>query len=172
MNFIFGTPGSDVITTSSASTGVLGFPSKLTTADSDRIDGGDGKDVLDGGGGDDTLLGGLGADTLLGGAGKDTFQFDSVNESPYAITGYDTISDFNPLEGDAIDLTRIDADTGLLGDQAFLPNQLVFDPITGMQNAYLNVNGVTDPLPALQIQIVSVGISIQPIIGSGDAFFE
>ena len=39
-----------------------------------------------------------GADTLLGDAGADTFEFDSVNESPVAI-GYDTISDFNSLEG-------------------------------------------------------------------------
>ena len=49
MNFIFGTPGPDVITTSSGSIGVMGFPSKLATADVDRIDGGGGSDVLDGG---------------------------------------------------------------------------------------------------------------------------
>jgi Ca2+-binding RTX toxin-like protein len=160
MNYIFGTPGPDVITTSSASTGVVGFPSNLATAGDDRIDGGDGNDVLDGGTGDDILVGGLGQDTLLGGAGKDTFEFNSVNESP-AVTGYDTISDFNPLEGDTINLKPIDADTGLPGDQAFLPSQLKFDPVTGTQLAYLNVSGVTQLTPALEIHIATVGIPIQ-----------
>jgi Ca2+-binding RTX toxin-like protein len=172
MNFIFGTPGPDVITTTSASTGVVGFPSNLATAVEDRIDGGGSADVLDGGGGDDSLVGGLGADTLLGGAGADTFEFNFVNESPFGI-GYDTISDFNPLEGDKIDLSGIDADTGLSGNQAFLPSQLDFDPITGTQLAYLNVNGVTEITPDLQIQISTVGIPINADLPLGDEpFFE
>jgi Ca2+-binding RTX toxin-like protein len=169
-NFIFGTPGPDVINTNSASQGVIGIPSQTATAGEDRMDGGGGNDVLDGGGGDDTLVGGLGADTLLGGAGKDTFQFSSVNESPFGI-GYDTISDFNPVEGDKIDLSGIDADTGIPGDQAFLPSQLKFDPVTGTQLAYLNVNGVTEITPDLQIQISTVGIPINSFAPLEDATF-
>jgi Ca2+-binding RTX toxin-like protein len=161
-NFIFGTPGPDVINTSSASTGVMGFPlSNLATAVGDRIDGAAGNDVLDGGGGDDLLVGGLDADILVGGAGADTFQFNSVNESPFGINiKHDAISDFNPLDGDKIDLSGIDADTGLPGDQAFLPSQLDFDPITGTQLAYLNVNGVTEITPDLEIEISTVGLPI------------
>jgi hypothetical protein len=93
-----------------------------------------------------------------------------VNESPFGI-GYDTISDFNPVERDTIDLSGIDADTGLLGDQAFLPSQLNFNPITGTLLAYLNVNGVTEITPDLQIQISTVGIPIEKD-QLEDAFFE
>lgn len=85
----------------------------------DRIDGGDGVDRIDGGAGDDILISGLGGemggvlvgDVLIGGAGADQFMFKSGFE------GADRILDFE--DGDTIDLSRIDANKSLSGNQSF-----------------------------------------------------
>lgn len=75
-----------------------------------------GNDTLMGGAGDDKLYGGEGADQLLGGAGADRFIFKAPTESRNA---FDTILDFLPGEGDRIDLSAIDANTAIAGNQAF-----------------------------------------------------
>jgi Ca2+-binding RTX toxin-like protein len=78
--------------------------------------GGAGNDTLTGGSGGDTLLGGGGQDDLTGGAGADTFRYDSASDS--TLLARDEILDF--LSGtDKIDLSRIDANSTLAGDQAF-----------------------------------------------------
>jgi uncharacterized protein (TIGR01370 family) len=82
----------------------------------DLIAGDDGADTLDGDRGNDTLSGGLGQDLLTGGRGRDTFVFRSVTES--AAGAHDTISDIE-LRKDRIDLSAIDANTTVSGDQAF-----------------------------------------------------
>lgn len=63
----------------------------------DLLFGGVGDDELWGGAGNDTLWGGAGDDTLWGGTGADTFAF-------IAGSGDDVLVDFNPGEGDRIDL--------------------------------------------------------------------
>lgn len=89
----------------------------------DRLLGGEGDDVLrgdagadtlEGGAGDDTLIGGLGPDRMEGGTGADRFAFFSLAE-----TLGDVILDFNAAEQDRLDLSRLDADAGAGGDQAF-----------------------------------------------------
>lgn len=77
----------------------------------------DGSDELNGRGGDDTLNGGLGADLLNGGSGDDQFVYASLDDSTVALSGRDTIGDLG--KGDGIDLSAIDANTTLAGDQAF-----------------------------------------------------
>lgn len=81
----------------------------------DTLSGGYGSDILNGGDGSDTLIGGLGADTLTGGAGNDIFKFNSRDD----IGGYprDGITDF--ATGDKIDLSGVDANPVLDGNQAF-----------------------------------------------------
>lgn len=79
--------------------------------------GGDGNDDLRGGDGVDQLRGGNGADLLYGDAGADRFIFSSAAESKGG--GFDRIMDFNARAGDMIDLSAIDADTTLAGNQAF-----------------------------------------------------
>ncbi|HEX8262376.1 MAG TPA: M10 family metallopeptidase C-terminal domain-containing protein [Allosphingosinicella sp.] len=72
-----------------------------------RLDAGAGADVLEGSGG---------ADILIGGAGADTFRYASLSDS--AGSAVDHITDF-ASGSDKIDLSGIDANSLLGGDQAF-----------------------------------------------------
>ena len=80
--------------------------------------GGAGNDTLNGREGNDILVGGEGVDQLKGGTGADQFVFrdgDLSNDQWF----YETITDFSIAEGDKIDLTAIDADGAVAGNQAF-----------------------------------------------------
>ena len=66
-------------------------------AGQDTVHGGQGDDVLAGAAGDDQLLGELGNDTLTGGSGADVFHFAAGG-------GQDLVTDFNPGEGDRIQI--------------------------------------------------------------------
>lgn len=85
----------------------------------DTLEGGAGADTLNGGGGNDVLIGGAGADRLIGGNGADVFVFRDVSESGATATTRDIIADFSRAQGDRIDLSLIDADSTLEGDQDF-----------------------------------------------------
>lgn len=116
-------------------------------AGNDRLIGGHGKDKLFGGDGNDILEGGAAADTLTGGAGADTFLYTAVSNS--APTTPDRILDL--AAGDFIDLSRIDANTRVAGDQAFTlvkamtktPGQmtLTYDAAKAETGLRLDVNG-------------------------------
>lgn len=80
------------------------------------IDGGNGDDVVKGGAGNDVIRGNDGVDELLGGGGNDTFLVKRLGDSREN-GGVDTIMDF--AAGDTIDLSAIDANRELTGDQAF-----------------------------------------------------
>ena len=75
---------------------------------------------LNGGAGNDRLVGGDGVDFFTGGAGNDVF-VGEINATKVASKSgpisLDAILDF--AKGDVIDLSGIDANTGLAGDQAF-----------------------------------------------------
>ncbi|MFL6844373.1 MAG: calcium-binding protein [Allosphingosinicella sp.] len=81
-----------------------------------RIFAGLSDDTIKGGGQDDLIHGNFGADTLTGGAGADTFRYQKSGES--TATSMDHILDFTPGT-DKIELTRMDADTNVDGNQAF-----------------------------------------------------
>jgi Ca2+-binding RTX toxin-like protein len=100
----------------------------------DRLGGDEGNDLLFGEGGADTLHGGAGADTLHGGSqadrmwggdGLDRFVFNGIYDS--AAGARDTIMDFQrwlasgslAIPGDVIDLSALDANHNLAGNQAF-----------------------------------------------------
>lgn len=95
-----------------------------------RLEGGAGDDRLFGRDGNDTLVSGLGADYLDGGAGADTFIYNSVADSRVvtfetafggvvASVQVDTIANFQSGL-DRIDLSGIDANTLVEGNQAFV----------------------------------------------------
>jgi Ca2+-binding RTX toxin-like protein len=83
-----------------------------------RLVGGAGNDVLTGALGTDTLTGGLGLDRMNGGGGRDVFDFNRVVETGYTLATADVISGF-VHGGDRIDLSTLDANASVTGDQAF-----------------------------------------------------
>lgn len=106
-------------------------------AGNDSIVGGNGNDILTGDGGNDTLRGASGSDTIDGGAGTDildgnggnvgiaivvgdTFDFDSTAEMGLGASR-DVIVQFDDFGSaqDVIDLSTIDANTAVAGNQAF-----------------------------------------------------
>ena len=84
----------------------------------DSLAGNAGANALQGWGGDDALTGAGGKDTLIGGAGADRFIYGSVADSATGVDA-DVIGDFSHGQGDRIDLSVIDANTGVAGNQAF-----------------------------------------------------
>ncbi len=88
-------------------------------AGNDSFNGGLGRDILSGGVGNDTLTGGAGKDNLTGGIGADKFKFAAVSESGITATTRDTITDFKIAQSDKIDLSAIDANTAVTGNDGF-----------------------------------------------------
>lgn len=93
------------------------------------ISGGEGADTLWGGPGADVMDGGGGADVLRGGIGADRFVFTALEDSPAAAAGaHDVLRKSTGAAafqgagagfGDRIDLSGIDADTTVPGNQDF-----------------------------------------------------
>lgn len=78
-----------------------------------------GSDTLSGNAGNDTLTGGAGRDLLTGGVGSDVFVFATVADSAKG-AARDVIRDFaRGASGDDIDLSAIDANTRMAGNQTF-----------------------------------------------------
>ena len=120
-DFLYGQGGADTLN------GGAGADQAWGGAAADVINGGDGDDFVYGEDGADTLSGGDGADVLSGGAGKDflagglgadRFVFTALTDSTNTAGGRDTITDL--LAEDVIDLSAIDANTLVGGDQAFV----------------------------------------------------
>jgi Ca2+-binding RTX toxin-like protein len=84
-----------------------------------RLIGGAGNDTLTGGAGADTIFGARGGDIMTGGAAADRFVYTAIDQSTTVLgVGQDTITDLG-RGADLIDLSAIDANTVLAGDQAF-----------------------------------------------------
>jgi ribosomal 50S subunit-recycling heat shock protein len=115
-----GGDGNDVVLTASSpinTTSTTGMTITGTFNASNTIVGTAGDDDLTGGSLNDTLTGGLGKDELTGGRGNDVFAFNSATDSADASTR-DVITDFL-ANADRIDVSGIDADSSLGGNQAF-----------------------------------------------------
>ena len=85
----------------------------------DAIDGDTGNDGLFGDTGNDTIDGGAGRDTISGGTGADHFLFARHVDSGRTAAQADTIADFNAVQGDVIDISAIDANARVRGNDAF-----------------------------------------------------
>ena len=85
----------------------------------ENVYGSDYNDTLIGNSDHNVLTGALGKDILTGGLGSDTFDFNSIAETGNTAATADTIADFKSSEGDKIDLSGIDANLTMAGDQAF-----------------------------------------------------
>lgn len=126
-------------------------------AGNDRMQGDAGNDALIGDEGNDVLIGGAGADFLSGGTGADVFVFQSTAESPNTPGSLDRITAFE-RGVDKIDLSFIDANPALAGDQAF--SLIAFGSAPGMVKSTIVGNQTfieafvdADNLPDLVVQI-------------------
>jgi len=145
---------------------ITGFENAIGSEFYDAMYGSAGANVLEGRGsgdnilgfgGDDRLIGGAGADALAGGAGKDTlyggsegdiFQYFLTSDSTVAKAGRDIIMDWHhevgvPSLSDRIDVSFIDADTTVAGNQAFhfLATNAAFDGSAGALRDVWTANG-------------------------------
>lgn len=88
-------------------------------AGDDALSGAGGADILRGGAGSDILTGGVGKDLLYGGGGADKFVFTDLTDSSVSRDNQDVIMDFSERQKDKIDLSALDANAAVAGDQAF-----------------------------------------------------
>jgi Ca2+-binding RTX toxin-like protein len=99
-------------------------------------------DTINGAAGSDWLFGGAGADTLTGGSGSDIFVLTSLADSGIGNAQRDVISDF--FAGDRIDVSRLDANTGAAGDQAFsFINSAAFSNTAGQLRYFVDASSNT-----------------------------
>jgi Ca2+-binding RTX toxin-like protein len=103
-----------------------------------QIFGGANGDTITGSQNADVLQGNAGADILTGGGGADSFRYKLVTDSSASAT--DHILDF-ASGTDRIDLSKIDANSGLAGDQAFTwIGSGAFTNVAGQLRAYQSGN--------------------------------
>jgi serralysin len=101
----------------------VNFENVNTGAGNDTINGSAASNVINTGAGNDTIFAGAGADIMAGGAGSDIYRYTAFSESTVGagrdiINGFDRgLLFFSPK--DKIDLSAIDANVLLAGDQAF-----------------------------------------------------
>jgi Ca2+-binding RTX toxin-like protein len=112
---IIGGFGADTLNGGRGGDVIYGDEVANSDAGRDFVSGGKGSDRLFGGSGNDTVVGGAGVDQLGGGLGKDFFVFARLQDST-GLRG-DLVSDLQ--SGDTIDLSQIDANATVAGDQAF-----------------------------------------------------
>jgi Ca2+-binding RTX toxin-like protein len=150
------TAGNDALTGTANKDKLLGL------AGNDTLDGALGDDVLNGGAGNDLLIGSAGKDKLTGGAGADTFKFASANESTF--WSMDTITDFKKSQGDKIDLSAIDSNANVAGNQAFSLVEKAFSTTDATGQLYFDAKthilyGSTDADSAPEFAITLSGVS-------------
>lgn len=170
---VFGEQGDDILyggsSTSTALEAAGGYDQLYGGDGNDTLYGGGENDILVGGAGIDQLFGGLGNDRLAGGAGADSFKFDRAVANQ---TWLDTIVDFSQAQGDKIDLSLIDANAAVTGNQAFV--LVDGNPITAAgqvrifyQGAYTYVEGNVNSVLSQDFQIRIAGrpeISVDDLI--------
>jgi Ca2+-binding RTX toxin-like protein len=103
--------------------------------------GGSGTDTISGGNNDDRIVGGFGADSLNGNGGNDDFVYLDVLDRGDTITAFE-------VGLDDIDLSAIDANTALLGEQSFAfggttatANGVWYEHIGGNTMLYIDTDG-------------------------------
>lgn len=134
--------------TGGAGTDYLSNVENLTgSAFNDLLIGSRTENVIQGGAGDDRITGGGGQDWLTGDAGADRFVYLATADSRAG--AYDTITDFSRADGDRIDLSALDANTRLSGNQSFVladrftqtAGQMVLTGQDGGYRVEVDVNG-------------------------------
>ncbi len=133
----------------------------------DTLSGGSGNDTLNGGDGNDTITGGAGKDTMSDGNGTDTYRYFATSEST-AGRNRDVILDFS-RGFDKIDLSPIDANITLAGNQAFnFIGTAAFSGLAGEVRyvdtgsnlvVQVDVQGDGDVIAEMEIQLNGLGVA-------------
>ncbi|HEX2727402.1 MAG TPA: hypothetical protein VHN20_16390, partial [Beijerinckiaceae bacterium] len=110
-DLMFGGTGADLLL------GGAGNDNMFGDDGNDRMFGDAGDDRMTGGAGDDVLTGGLGRDQMVGSAGADRFDFNVLADS--VVGANRDVVYFERAEGDSIDVSNIDANATIGGNQAF-----------------------------------------------------
>lgn len=112
---IYGGAGNDRIT------GANDVDTLYGGSGADDIDGGNQNDTIYGGSGTDDITGGTGADIIIGGYGADTSDGQGDADTYKFLSLNDTGDSIVFVSGeDKLDFSAIDANTALVGDQAFV----------------------------------------------------
>ena len=177
-DFMFGEDGADYLdgwTGNDTMFGGNGNDRLYGYTGNDRLYGDSGNDLLYGEDGNDLLSGGLGLDKLYGGNGSDVFEFSSTRESNG--TTRDVIGGFE-FDLDSIDLSEIDADATIAGNQAFRWTEATTGtPARGFLMAVAGTGtdtwilGNTDSDTAAEFQLAVVDGSIVSGYWLADDFF-
>jgi Ca2+-binding RTX toxin-like protein len=147
-NFLYGLDGNDRL---------------LGAAGHDFLISGRGNDVINGGAGDDNIFGQAGRDVMTGGTGRDTFAFSAGDSPPPGLSAGDLVTDFSRAQGDKIDLSSIDANTDVDGNQSFTFGGNDATPATGVVSfrpagaGQTLVQANTDADAAIEIQFLVRG---------------
>jgi Ca2+-binding RTX toxin-like protein len=166
---LFGSAGSDRIAGTSNADEISG------NGGDDIIKALDGNDRVDGGTGNDKIIAGGGADTLTGGSGNDVFKYKAASDSGIGVAA-DRITDF-VIGSDRLNFSKIDANAGLAGDQAFaFAGTGTFSG--GGVGSIRYQNSGTDLLVQIDVdgngsadmEIILEGLSGQTLIGSSFTF--
>ena len=122
----------------------------------DTITGGEGDDDLSGGRNDDSIEGGAGSDKIVGGRGNDIMSGGTEADTFFFASnhGRDRITDFNPLEGDVIDLSKIARFSGF-GDVLTRSTDISDDVV-------ISTNGANE--------ILLIGVSLSDLSADNFAF--
>jgi serralysin len=128
------------------------------SAGQNMLRGGGGNDSLSGNAGDDRIYGDAGQDTInvgagrdrvSGGSGADVFRWQSVSAMSASADRADVVTDFSHSADDRLDLTRIDANGILGGNQAFAfigrgaftaPGQVRYETVGSEARVFLNTD--------------------------------
>ena len=108
--------------------------------DADKLYGDAGDDSLIGGAGNETLDGGAGNDTMAGGAGADAFVFTS-SDAPSGGAVLGEITDFHHTQADKIDVSAIDAVSGVPGSTFSFIGSGAFTSTAGQLHYVINGSG-------------------------------
>jgi len=152
---LFGMNGSDRLY------GAWGWDQLIGGNGYDLLDGATGNDSLWGGYGNDWLVGGEGTDLLVGGFGADTFVFQSKNDSLpgradviSAGDGAIAMEGAGVAGGDVIDLSRMDANDLVAGNQSFTWGRGTGQIWLAETGGDTILRGNTDGDPAAEFDIV------------------
>ncbi|MGF6228077.1 Ca2+-binding RTX toxin-like protein [Inquilinus ginsengisoli] len=135
--------GSGVTVNLSTGIGSGGNAQGDTYAGIENVTGSAGGDTIIGNALANVLNGWAGLDALVGGAGADRFVFSAASDSAVGPNA-DRITDFSHAQGDRVDLSAIDADTGSAGNQAFtFIGSALYSGVAGQLRAAVTAPGVT-----------------------------